>query len=45
MKTNACSECDYANWDFEDAYGGGFWFVEGCKLDVCIYEDDEECEA
>ena len=27
-----CDNCRFAEWDYADAYGGGFSFVSGCKL-------------
>lgn len=32
MCKGMCEDCKYARYDYVDAYGGGFYAVDGCKL-------------
>lgn len=39
-----CTHCKHAQWDYDDAYGGTVWFVEGCDREEqgCVFKDYEE---
>ena len=38
-----CKNCAFAQWDYEAAEGGGYWFVDHCKLDHDIDPVVTEC--
>ena len=41
MCTGLCNNCKFAEWDYADAYGGGFSFISGCKLSFAEIIDKE----
>lgn len=38
-----CRTCKYAIWDYEDAFGGGYWFIDRCHWEHDIDPIVEEC--
>lgn len=40
-----CRNCKFADWDYEEYYGGTKqWFVCGCQKDLDI-EDGDTCDG
>ena len=41
MCNKTCDRCKYAEWDYVDAYYGGYWAVDGCNMpeDAPITDD------
>ena len=39
-----CENCKYAEWEYVDAYYGGYWAIGGCKLPIDIELPDGETE-
>ena len=44
MMNDLCKNCSFAQWDYEAAEGGGYWFVDRCKLDRDIDPVATDCE-
>ena len=42
LACKTCNLCKYAEWDYIDAYRGGYWGVCGCNLPADAPITDEE---
>lgn len=40
-----CNNCKYAEWDYVDAYRGGYWGICGCNLPLDAPVTDEKIIA
>lgn len=42
MCNKLCEKCKYAEWDYVDAYRGGYWAINGCNVPIGTPVQNEE---